>query len=86
MCASPGSKTAQILEALHTPELSPALLMRLADVASGAAAPHTLGVDCGTDGGAPPATGYVLANDIEPKRGYMLAHQVSGQSAAVRRC
>ena len=49
MCAAPGSKTAQLLEALHAPEaLEP---------------------------GAPPSSGYVVANDADSKRAYLLTHQ-----------
>lgn len=44
MCASPGSKTAQILEFLHAKE-------------------------------DPVPSGYVVANDIDNKRCYMLVHQ-----------
>lgn len=44
MCAAPGSKTAQLLEILHSDE-----------------------------GSIP--TGYVIANDIDNKRCYMLVHQ-----------
>jgi len=47
MCAAPGSKTAQLLEAIHS----------------------------GTDLHSVP-TGFVIANDADPKRSYMLVHQV----------
>jgi tRNA (cytosine34-C5)-methyltransferase len=43
MCASPGSKTAQIIEMLHAKEEEP--------------------------------EGYVVANDLDNKRCYMLVHQ-----------
>uniref|UniRef100_A0A336KDT8 tRNA (cytosine(34)-C(5))-methyltransferase n=1 Tax=Culicoides sonorensis TaxID=179676 RepID=A0A336KDT8_CULSO len=45
MCAAPGSKTAQIIEALHNDH----------------------------EGGPP--TGFVIANDVDNKRCYMLVHQ-----------
>lgn len=44
MCAAPGSKTAQLLEAMHKDSDSP--------------------------------TGMVIANDADPRRAYMLVHQV----------
>jgi 16S rRNA C967 or C1407 C5-methylase (RsmB/RsmF family) len=47
MCAAPGSKTAQIVEALHARE---------------------------NEEGLP--SGFVVANDLNPKRAFLLAHQV----------
>lgn len=44
MCASPGSKTSQIIDAMHALSSAP--------------------------------TGYVVANDVDRKRAYMLVHQV----------
>lgn len=44
MCAAPGSKTAQLLELLHS-------------------------------SGDPIPSGYVIANDVDNKRCYMLVHQ-----------
>ena len=54
MCAAPGSKTSQMLEA----------------VADGCD-----GINPNGEGGGEPR-GYVVANDSDPKRAYMLVHQL----------
>lgn len=66
MCAAPGSKTAQLIEALHMGE----------EVAVGAATstpgPENLGSE-GNGGGR--STGLVIANDSDYRRSHMLIHQ-----------
>lgn len=105
MCASPGSKTAQLLEALHTGELDPAILARL-DVAAGlttasvaadgSSSAGAAGTGAGAGGevdwvgldGHPAASGFVVANDNEPRRAYLLTHQTGrlGSSGIIVTC
>ena len=74
MCASPGSKTAQLLEALHTGEVPAGTLAALARASLGDDAAAV--VDSGA-GGLPAPSGYIVANDVDPKRAYMLTHQTN---------
>lgn len=63
MCAAPGSKTAQLIEAIHAGEETRTEEAAAQDV-------PTDGVD---SGGRP--TGLVIANDADYKRSHMLIHQ-----------
>lgn len=95
MCASPGSKTAQLLEALHTGELDDAILARL-DVAAGLTDAGAGGSASASAGevewvgmdGHPAASGFVVANDNEPRRAYLLTHQTGrlGSSGIIVTC
>jgi len=58
MCASPGSKTTQAIEALYA--------------------------RAGTDGGAP--TGFVVANELDAERSYVLAKRCAAQRSAAASC
>jgi 16S rRNA C967 or C1407 C5-methylase (RsmB/RsmF family) len=69
MCASPGSKTAQLLEALHGQEMPEG---NIATVMKGGDLTRLYG----EDGGCVP-TGFVVANDKDNKRAYMLVHQTN---------
>jgi len=69
-CASPGSKTAQLLEMLHTNTHGP--------TGGGAGAGKGEREEEGGGGGPPVTpTGAVVANDKDPSRCNMLAHQVA---------
>lgn len=63
MCAAPGSKTAQLIEAIHAGEETKTEEAIAQDVSAGIA----------DDGGRP--TGLVIANDADYKRSHMLIHQ-----------
>ncbi|CAJ2513565.1 Uu.00g016840.m01.CDS01 [Anthostomella pinea] len=77
LCAAPGSKSAQLLEMIHTGEEA---RMRKFMEAFGETQPETTGQedvdldeDAGDDGRA---TGLLVANDAEYKRCHMLVHQL----------
>lgn len=63
MCAAPGSKTAQIIEAIHAGEETRTEEAIVQDVPT----------DKADNGGRP--TGLVIANDADYKRSHMLIHQ-----------
>lgn len=63
MCAAPGSKTAQLIEAIHAGEETRTEEAIAQDVPAGIA----------DNGGRP--TGLVIANDADYKRSHMLIHQ-----------
>ena len=66
MCASPGSKTTQLLEALHAGE-------------------DAAGEGSGKRGGGMEApAGFVVANDVDPKRAYMLVRRCMALGDACR--
>jgi len=79
MCAAPGSKTAQLLEALHGD---------MEEDSEGSASGDSSSISNSTSGSnIPPAfrtpSGMVIANDADSKRAYMLVHQLKryGSSA-----
>lgn len=68
LCAAPGSKSAQLIEAIHAGEeerVSKAIAEAKGDVVNGTQA---------VDGGR--ATGLLVANDVNYQRAQMLVHQV----------
>lgn len=73
MCAAPGSKTAQLLEAIHAGEEA-----SVQEFANAEAKPD-LGFD-GEAGGRP--TGLVIANDSDYRRSHMLIHQTKRLNSA----
>ena len=92
MCASPGSKTAQLLEALHQGD---GLVRLLNQVSSRRIT--ILGILFGSPMLVSPVcchvsiivlvmctqpTGYVVANDVDPKRAYMLVAQCQRVSSS----
>lgn len=65
MCAAPGSKTAQLIEAIHAGEET-----RVEEaIAEGAA------VEAGSEDNGGRPTGLIIANDADYKRSHMLIHQ-----------
>lgn len=63
MCAAPGSKTAQLIEAIHAGE----------ETRTEEATTQDAPVDKIDSGGRP--TGFIIANDADYKRSHMLIHQ-----------
>ncbi|KAJ5167176.1 Multisite-specific tRNA:(cytosine-C(5))-methyltransferase [Penicillium canariense] len=78
MCAAPGSKSAQLMEALHAGE-EDALLQVAKQVKEGTAGPEPLGPEGLNDDGR--TTGLLIANDSDYKRAHMLIHQMKRLSS-----
>lgn len=73
LCAAPGSKSAQLMELLHTGE-EDAMGQVAEDVKNGAATPEPMGPEGLDDDGR--STGLLIANDADYKRAHMLIHQM----------
>ncbi|KAK8159931.1 S-adenosyl-L-methionine-dependent methyltransferase [Phyllosticta citribraziliensis] len=85
LCAAPGSKSAQLAEAIHLGEevrvrnalrkLAPELKRQLSPDGAEEEAEKDL-VDDGDDSDYGRSTGLLIANDVDNKRAHMLVHQV----------
>ncbi|KAL2869372.1 tRNA (cytosine-C5-)-methyltransferase [Aspergillus lucknowensis] len=78
MCAAPGSKSAQLMELIHTGE-EDAMLQAAKQVKEGAAGSEPLGPEGLADDGR--STGLLIANDSDHKRAHMLIHQMKRLSS-----
>lgn len=73
LCAAPGSKSAQLMEALHAGE-EDAMRQVAKDVKNGTAGPEPQGPEGLNDDGR--TTGLLIANDSDFKRAHLLIHQM----------
>lgn len=73
LCAAPGSKSAQLMEAIHAGE-EDAMRQVATDVKNGTAGPEPQGPEGLNDDGR--TTGLLIANDSDYKRAHMLIHQM----------
>lgn len=73
MCAAPGSKSAQLMELLHSGE-EDTIRQVAKDAKSSTAAPESEGPEGLNDDGR--STGLLIANDSDSKRAHMLIHQM----------
>ncbi|KAJ5082316.1 tRNA (C5-cytosine) methyltransferase NCL1 [Penicillium argentinense] len=78
MCAAPGSKSAQLMELLHTGE-EESILEVGKKVREGTAGPEPLGPEGLNDDGR--TTGLLICNDADYKRAHMLIHQLKRLSS-----
>jgi multisite-specific tRNA:(cytosine-C5)-methyltransferase len=78
MCAAPGSKSAQLMEALHAGE-EDTILQAAKEVKEGSAGPEPLGPEGLNDDGR--TTGLLIANDSDYKRAHLLIHQMKRLSS-----
>ncbi|KAF7717147.1 Uncharacterized protein PECH_003995 [Penicillium ucsense] len=78
MCAAPGSKSAQLMEALHAGE-EDTILEVAKQVKEGNAGPEPLGPEGLNDDGR--TTGLLIANDSDYKRAHLLIHQMKRLSS-----
>lgn len=78
MCAAPGSKSAQLMEALHAGE-EETILQAAKQVKEGGAGPEPLGPEGLNDDGR--TTGLLIANDSDYKRAHLLIHQMKRLSS-----
>lgn len=78
MCAAPGSKSAQLMEALHAGE-EETILQAAKQVKEGSAGPEPLGPEGLNDDGR--TTGLLIANDSDYKRAHLLIHQMKRLSS-----
>ncbi|OOQ90391.1 putative methyltransferase (Ncl1) [Penicillium brasilianum] len=78
MCAAPGSKSAQLMEALHAGE-EETILEAAKQVKEGNAGPEPLGPEGLNDDGR--TTGLLIANDSDYKRAHLLIHQMKRLSS-----
>lgn len=78
MCAAPGSKSAQLMEALHAGE-EETILQVAKQVKEGSAGPEPLGPEGLNDDGR--TTGLLIANDSDYKRAHLLIHQMKRLSS-----
>ncbi|KAI2790895.1 Multisite-specific tRNA:(cytosine-C(5))-methyltransferase [Penicillium oxalicum] len=78
MCAAPGSKSAQLMEALHAGE-EETILDVAKQVKEGNAGPEPLGPEGLNDDGR--TTGLLIANDSDYKRAHLLIHQMKRLSS-----
>lgn len=78
MCAAPGSKSAQLMELLHSGEEE--TILEVAQKArEGTAGPEPLGPEGLSDDGR--TTGLLICNDSDYKRAHMLIHQMKRLSS-----
>ncbi|CEL09585.1 Putative tRNA cytosine-5-methylases and related enzymes of the NOL1/NOP2/sun superfamily [Aspergillus calidoustus] len=78
MCAAPGSKSAQLMEMIHTGE-EDAMLQVAKQVKEGGASAEPFGPEGLADDGR--TTGLLIANDSDHKRAHMLVHQMKRLSS-----
>ncbi|KAL4778554.1 S-adenosyl-L-methionine-dependent methyltransferase [Aspergillus varians] len=78
MCAAPGSKSAQLMEMVHTGE-EDAMLEVSKQVKEGTVGPEPAGPEGLADDGR--STGLLIANDSDNKRAHMLVHQMKRLSS-----
>ncbi|RAH68620.1 tRNA (cytosine-C5-)-methyltransferase [Aspergillus aculeatinus CBS 121060] len=78
MCAAPGSKSAQLMEMVHTGE-EDAMRQVTQQVAEGTAGEEPIGPEGLNDDGR--TTGLLIANDADYKRAHMLIHQMKRLSS-----